>query len=434
MLLVWAALQLVALPICRAVAIPNPTSGAYNDHPHDINPPLPGLWYHTEDHPVNALFRRATNDGVTYAPVGSSTWSSSFPQSSPNPSALPAEWVSALNAAVAAGKIPNIPQSSNTPGVNPVYPPGVNPSGPEVCSATYKCRNPADLWDAPTGVFASSFDDGPLPPTTQLVQFFNSNNETTTHFMIGINIINNPQQFLAAFSSSHDIGVHTWTHPYMTTLNNLDVLGQLGWTIQLIHNSTGGRVPKYWRPPYGDSDNRVRAIAKEVFGMDTVIWNQDTGDWSLTTGGTTPQAVQSSMQRFLTGPKSPGLMILEHELTPQSVSAFMAAYPLIKGNGWSLQSLAQLYGGRSYQNAQGSSSNDVVPAGVLVAQNTTTLSASSSTLSTSQTATSTSSVVATPTPTLTHSSAISIQHRPYIWQLPCLLIAILATHSAQTIT
>lgn len=23
-------------------------------------------------------------------------------------------------------------------------------------------------------------------------------------------------------------------------------------------------MPKYWRPPYGDSDNRVRAIAKEV--------------------------------------------------------------------------------------------------------------------------------------------------------------------------
>lgn len=32
----------------------------------------------------------------------------------------------------------------------------------------------------------------------------------------------------------------------------------------MIHNSTGGRVPKYWRPPYGDSDTRVSAIAKEV--------------------------------------------------------------------------------------------------------------------------------------------------------------------------
>ena len=45
--------------------------------------------------------------------------------------------------------------------------------------------------------------------------------------------------------------------------------------MQLIHNSTGGRVPRYWRPPYGDSDMRVRAIALEVFGLETVIWNAE---------------------------------------------------------------------------------------------------------------------------------------------------------------
>lgn len=72
-----------------------------------------------------------------------------------------------------------------------------------------------------------------------------------------------------------DIAVHTWTHPYMTTLDNLGVLGQLGWTMEIIHNSTGGRLPKYWRPPFGDSDNRVNAIAREVFGLTTVIWNQE---------------------------------------------------------------------------------------------------------------------------------------------------------------
>ena len=61
----------------------------------------------------------------------------------------------------------------------------------------------------------------------------------------------------------------------MTTLDNLGVLGQLGWTMEIIHSSTGGRLPKYWRPPYGDSDNRVNAIAREVFGLQTVIWNQE---------------------------------------------------------------------------------------------------------------------------------------------------------------
>ena len=45
--------------------------------------------------------------------------------------------------------------------------------------------------------------------------------------------------------------------------------------MQAIHNSTGGRVPRFWRPPYGDADARVRAIAREVFGLETVVWNSE---------------------------------------------------------------------------------------------------------------------------------------------------------------
>lgn len=45
--------------------------------------------------------------------------------------------------------------------------------------------------------------------------------------MIGVNILAYPQQFLATFDSGGDIAAHTWTHPYMTTLSNLDILGQV---------------------------------------------------------------------------------------------------------------------------------------------------------------------------------------------------------------
>lgn len=61
----------------------------------------------------------------------------------------------------------------------------------------------------------------------------------------------------------------------MTTKTNKEVLAELGWTLQIIHDSTGGRVPKYWRPPYGDSDRRVHAIAKEVFGLTGILWNHE---------------------------------------------------------------------------------------------------------------------------------------------------------------
>ena len=87
-------------------------------------------------------------------------WTAAWPQGKPDVNSLPQEWVDAFNAAVKAGKIPDIPPT--TLNGNPVYPQGYDPLSDTVCSATYKCRNKEDLWDAPDGVVGGSFDDGPL--------------------------------------------------------------------------------------------------------------------------------------------------------------------------------------------------------------------------------------------------------------------------------
>ncbi|KAJ7771364.1 hypothetical protein DFH07DRAFT_804088 [Mycena maculata] len=344
----------------------------HEDHSHTTAERLPSTWYHDSDHPVNALFKRApTTDGITYAEVGSPAWSAAYPESTPDSSAMPAEWLAALNAAVAAGTIPDIPPSTNVPNENPTYPSGYDPNG-AVCSATYKCKTPGTIWDAPDDYIGIGFDDGPQPATDALLAFLQDNEQSATHFMIGVNIISYPNEFQAAFDMGHAVCVHTYTHPYMTTLSNEDVVAQLGWTAELIHNSTGGRVPKFWRPPFGDTDIRVTAIAKEVFGLTTIIWNQDTEDWSLTTGGTTAQAINTSMTEWLTGPKSPGLIILEHELSNQSVAAFMAAYPVMKANNWNTTSVALIVQGTTaYQNAA-SGLDAVTPMGILASNSSST--------------------------------------------------------------
>ena len=44
-----------------------------------------------------------------------------------------------MNAAVAAGKIPDIPPTKDTGG-NPEYAKGLDPMSDEICSTTWKCR------------------------------------------------------------------------------------------------------------------------------------------------------------------------------------------------------------------------------------------------------------------------------------------------------
>lgn len=39
----------------------------------------------------------------------------------------------------------------------------------------------------------------------------------------------------------------------MTTKTNEEVVAEFGYTMQIIHDSTGGRIPRFWRPPTGDS-------------------------------------------------------------------------------------------------------------------------------------------------------------------------------------
>ncbi|KAF9485353.1 chitin deacetylase [Pholiota conissans] len=390
-------LILVASFLASTLAVPTPHD-SYDDHSHNVRKALPDTWYQPRDHPVHTLFKRAPGDGTNYPAVGSPEWSAGYPTNAPDPNTLPAAWVVALNAAVAAGKIPNVPQSSNVPNENPVYPNGLNPNGPTVCSATYKCRIPGDIWDSPDGIFASSFDDGPSPLTPQLVDFLGGQNDTTTHFMIGTNILYYPTQFLSAFNAGHDIAVHTWTHPYMTTLSSLQIVGELGYTMKLIHDSTGGRVPRYWRPPYGDSDMRVRSIALEVFGLQTVVWNQDSEDWAGT-----PASIESALTKFLALPKTPGLIILEHEIASVTVNAFITAYPQIQAAGWKFMSLAKaVNNGATYQNAQSSTSDDVVKADIILGLSSTSSMSTSSTLTpTSSSTTSSSATTGTSSPTST---------------------------------
>jgi len=137
----------------------------------------------------------------------------------------------------------------------------------------------------------------------------------------------------------------------MTTLSNEDLVAQFGWTIQIISDSTGGRIPAFWRPPYGDTDMRVHSIAQEIFGLTTIIWNEDSSDWELsdTPPPITTQEVETSIQGWLKGPKNPGMIILEHELSNASVTAFMNSYPVGVSNGW--QTISTLQGVQGSNNS-----------------------------------------------------------------------------------
>ncbi|WRT67848.1 uncharacterized protein IL334_004822 [Kwoniella shivajii] len=334
--------------------------------------PLDESWLQPRDSAVSSLFTKR------YTPSPSdSNFTSNYPAAGATPptDSLPQAWLDKLKSIT----LPDVSVATPNNGY-PTYANGETPQDQKICSFTYECTTEDDLYNPPNGVFALSFDDGPTSASPSLYDFLAKNNASTaaTHFMIGGNILYDPTGMQAAVTAGGHIAVHTWSHQYTTTLSNEGVLGELGWTMQIISDLNGGRIPKYWRPPYGDVDNRVRAIAKGVFGLETVVWNQDTGDWAIgSQAAYTHDSVVSAMNGWLAGDKSKGLLVLEHETRDETVSVFETIFSNIASNGWQLHNVADAFGMDWYVNSGESNTGAVtsmsVAANTLAVTNATSL-------------------------------------------------------------
>ncbi|EJT48936.1 Chitin deacetylase [Trichosporon asahii var. asahii CBS 2479] len=310
-------------------------------------------WYQPRDSPVHDLFKRQNNGTKPDWKTNADGWRATYPEQwkVPPVETIPKEWTDKLNSI----KLPEgCPVANKKGGSSITYPDNKDGNSPEICSFTYGCHNEQDVFAGPDGVFVLTFDDGPTEASPKLYDFLKQNNITkaATHFYIGGQVIALPQSARDAFDNGGHLAVHTWSHQMTSTLSNEQVVAELGWTMQAIYDVTG-RLPLFWRPPYGDTDNRVRAIAKEVFGMIPVLWNKDTNDWQIgEKQDHTVDSVTNEMKGWFHEDKNPGIVALEHELNDQTVQVFLNVYPEASQTGWKFLSVADAFGFNWYQNSK----------------------------------------------------------------------------------
>jgi len=82
-------------------------------------------------------------------------------------------------------------------------------------------------------------------------------------------------RFLAA-QPQFEIAAHTYLHPHLPVQDDARVLREMKRTQAIIKKVTD-RVPRYYRPPYGEVDERVAALAKTA-GLVTVQYDIASGD------------------------------------------------------------------------------------------------------------------------------------------------------------
>ncbi|KAI9331487.1 hypothetical protein BDR26DRAFT_806891, partial [Obelidium mucronatum] len=127
-------------------------------------------------------------------------------------------------------------------------------------------------------VWGASIDDGPSVYTPGLLNYFQSKGGIkATFWLVGRQIPWFPDTAARTYQLGHQIGIHTWSHHDLTQLSDDQIVAELVYGARAIFEVTG-MVPKYFRPPYGYIDDRVRRIAATM-GLHAVKWSHDTDDW-----------------------------------------------------------------------------------------------------------------------------------------------------------
>ncbi|GEQ72426.1 hypothetical protein JCM33374_g6113 [Metschnikowia sp. JCM 33374] len=196
--------------------------------------------------------------------------------------------------------------------------------GYEVCSFDcWACVMPEDVVSCP--VLSQTFDDGPSPFTLDLIDTIDV---PVTFFTIGINVVRFPQIYRETADRGHLMASHTWSHKFLPSLSNEEIVAQIEWSVWAM-NATYGHIPKWFRPPYGGIDNRVRAILRH-FGMQAVLWDFDSLDWALASnqGPETEEELQQRLRNFASDRDHKGL-ILEHDSFERTVQIGINLYDVV---------------------------------------------------------------------------------------------------------
>ncbi|KAG1745118.1 carbohydrate esterase family 4 protein [Suillus paluster] len=206
------------------------------------------------------------------------------------------------------------------------------------CTTPKLAGLPPDLAAVPEpDTLGYGFDDGPNCSHNAFYDFLLENNQKATMFYIGSNVMDWPLEAQRGIADGHEVCVHTWSHRYMTSLTNEEVFAEFYYStssnMQAI-KLVAGVTPTCWRPPFGDVDDRVRAIANAL-GLRTIIWKYDSNDWRAGTGNITTADVDQNYENLIARAQngtfsSAGTIMLTHELNNFTMAEAVKFYSQLK--------------------------------------------------------------------------------------------------------
>ena len=84
-------------------------------------------------------------------------------------------------------------------------------------------------------------------------------------------------------SGQIQLGNHTWSHPDLTTLSSARIADEITRNHTFLKNTFGVDARPYLRPPYGNHNRAVRAVAADLGYTVTTMWSGSLADSTVVT-------------------------------------------------------------------------------------------------------------------------------------------------------
>lgn len=186
-------------------------------------------------------------------------------------------------------------------------------------------------------VVALTFDDGSDGTNIDpILNVLSKQNVKATFFLTGSGASNHQQKIKNIANQGHDIGNHSYSHPYFTKISAAETKDQLQRTENMIREITGQSTKPLFRPPYGDYNSTVLQRVGDAGYTHTIMWTIDTIDWTGNSANAIVQRVVTSI--------TPGSIILMHTGAGATgtVSALPTVITKLKNMGYRFVTVSQL--------------------------------------------------------------------------------------------
>jgi peptidoglycan/xylan/chitin deacetylase (PgdA/CDA1 family) len=184
-------------------------------------------------------------------------------------------------------------------------------------------------------LIALTFDDGPYPvDTPALLATLRDLHVHATFFIIARDAAQWPGVLRAIAADGNEVGNHTETHPNLDQLDDAAVATQLADAARDLGAVVRDpAVHTFFRPPHGRFRAATLAVAQHA-GYDTILWNDDPGDWRDVGAAT----IVSHVARFATSPE----ILLLHNGREATVTALPAIVARFRAAGYTFVTVGEM--------------------------------------------------------------------------------------------